>query len=178
MKKIILITFLAAITFGSCKNENKEVIVTKEIKPGDPMEKEGPAKIVDDFYAALTGRDSAGVISLMSEKAKLYGSDPSEDWNLDQIKNYMGERSRDTTVKAVFTVKKREVKVINELMMVVDVIDISTIRVPFRCVTITEKKEGAQKIILSEFSALVRNEDVRAIEALFDAATGKAEVKQ
>jgi hypothetical protein len=108
----------------------------------------------------------------------LYGSDPSEDWNLDQIKNYMGERSRDTTVKAVFTVKKREVKIMNEIMMVVDVIDISTIRVPFRCVTVTEKKDGAQKIILSEFSALVRNEDVRAIEALFDAATGKSDVKQ
>lgn len=178
MKKIILITFLAAIAFSACKNENKEVIVTKEIKPGDPMEKDGPVKIVDDFYAALTGRDSAGVIGLMSANAKLYGSDPSEDWNLDQIKNYMGERSRDTTVKAVFTVKKREVKIMNEIMMVVDVIDISTIRVPFRCVTVTEKKDGAQKIILSEFSALVRNEDVRAIEAMFDAATGKSDAKQ
>jgi hypothetical protein len=85
----------------------------------------------------------------------------------------MSERMRDTTVKAVFKVKKREVRIMNDLMLVTDEIEISTIRVPFRVVTIAEKKDGEQKIIFSEFSALVRNEDIRQLELLFDKAKGK-----
>lgn len=172
MNKFILLCCVA-ITFTACKHEPKEVIVTKEIKPGDSPDNDGNVKIVDQFYAALTGRDSAGVLNLMAPEAKLYGSDPLEDWNLGQIKTYMSDRSRDTTVKAVFTVKKREVRMLNEFMYVTDVIDISTIHVPFRVVTITEKKDGVQKIVFSEFSALVRNEDIRAVEGLFDKAAAK-----
>lgn len=62
---------------------------------------------------------------------------------------------------------------LNEFMYVTDIIDISTIHVPFRVVTITEKKDGVQKIVFSEFSALVRNEDIRAVEDLFDKAAAK-----
>ncbi|MFN8155386.1 MAG: nuclear transport factor 2 family protein [Bacteroidia bacterium] len=172
MKKIFLFCCMA-LSIVACKHEPKEVIVTKEIKPGDTPDNDGNIKIVDQFYAALTGRDSAGVLSLMAPNAKLYGSDPLEDWNLDQIKTYMSDRSRDTTVKAVFTVKKRDVRMLNEFMYVTDIIDISTIHVPFRVVTITEKKDGVQKIVFSEFSALVRNDDIRAVESLFDKSAAK-----
>lgn len=173
MKNILLLCFGALLILASCKNEPKEVIVTKEIKPGDSVDGDANVKVVDMFYTALTGRDSAGVLSLMAPNAKLYGSDPLEDWNLDQIKTYMSDKTRDTTTKAVFTVKKREVRMLNEFMYVTDIIDISTIHVPFRVVTITEKKDGVQKIVFSEFSALVRNEDMRAVEGLFDKAAAK-----
>jgi hypothetical protein len=171
--KNILLLFVLSAAIVACKQERKEVVVTKEIKPGDQPDNNSQVKLVDQFYTALTARDSAGVVNLMAENAKLYGSDPSEDWNLDQIKSYMSERMRDTTVKAVFKVKKREVRIMNDLMLVTDEIEISTIRVPFRVVTIAEKKDGEQKIIFSEFSALVRNEDIRQLELLFDKAKGK-----
>lgn len=171
--KIYLLLFALLLTTGSCKEEHREVIVTKEIKPGDPPEHDREVAVVDRFYAALTGRDSAGVVNLMAANAKLYGSDPSEDWNLDQIKSYMSERMRDTTTKAVFKVKKREVRIMNDWMFVVDEIDISTIRVPFRVVTITLKTKGIQKIVVAEFSALVKNEDIRKLEMRSGKATGK-----
>lgn len=55
----------------------------------------------------------------------------------------------------------------NEVMYVVDVVDVSTIGVPFRIVTITETKEGKSHIQLAEFSALVWNEDMKSLEAMF-----------
>lgn len=166
-KSFPLLLTLAVLLSASCKNERKEVIVTKEIGPGSDQKPDAQVKIVDDFYSVLTDRDSAGLINLMAENARMYGTDPTEDWGLEEIKKYIGDKSRDTSLKAVFTVKKRQVRVLNELMYVVDVVDVSTLKVPFRVLTITEKKEGTPKIILSEFSALVWNDDMRALEALF-----------
>ncbi|MBK7886446.1 MAG: nuclear transport factor 2 family protein [Bacteroidetes bacterium] len=160
-----IVLFLPVLV--SCNDDSKEVIVTKEIGPGSDEKPDKQLKIVDDFYTAITDRDSAGLIQLMAPNARMYGTDPSEDWNLDEIKKYIGEKSRDTTAKAVFTVKKREVRILNEVMYVVDVVDVSTIGVPFRIVTITETKEGKSHIQLAEFSALVWNEDMKSLEAMF-----------
>lgn len=172
MRNLLLVMFVLA-TVMSCREDRKEVEVIKEIKPDDQPDDNAHVQLVDRFYAALTGRDSAGVVNLMAENARLYGSDPSEDWNLDQIKTYMSERMRDTTEKAVFNVRKREVRIMDDWMYVVDEIDISTIRVPFRVVTIAEGNAGERRIAFSEFSALVRNDDIRQLEVLFDKATGK-----
>ncbi len=169
MNKITLMIVGTCLLLGltACTNRTKEVIVTREIGPGSDQRPDDQIRIVDDFYKKITGRDSAGLIQLMAENARMYGTDPGEDWNLEEIKRYIGEKTRDTTQKAVFTVKKREVRVLNDIMYVVDVVDVSTIAVPFRIVSIIEKREGKQKILLAEFSVLVWNEDIRELEALF-----------
>lgn len=125
---------------------------------------------VDQFYTALTGRDSAGVLQGMDPQVKLYGSDAAEDWSLEAIKSYMSERQRDTTAKAVFTVRKRVVRRMQEVTWVTDLVDISTIRVPFRMVTIIGPETEGSKILFTEFSALVRNDDIRVVEACYDKA--------
>lgn len=167
---VYLLAFLcAAVLLSACKNENKEVIVTREIGPGSTGQPDRQVKIVEDFYSAITGRDSVAMMELMDERARMYGTDPTEDWGYAEMAAYIGEKSRDTTRKAVFKVKKREVRILNEMMVVVDVVDVSTIGVPFRIVTVTEKKKDIQKIVLAEFSALVWNEDMSALEQLFKA---------
>ena len=97
----------------------------------------------------------------------MYGTDPSEDWNLDQIKTYISEKAKETSTKAVFKVKKREVRILNEFMYVVDVLDVSTTAVPFRCVTITKKSKDGDRIMMAEFSALVKNEDMAKVAEFF-----------
>lgn len=149
------------------KEEKKEINITKEIKPGDAREKDENLKIVDDFYVAITARDSANLINCLDEGCKMYGTDPSEDWNLDQIKTYISEKAMETSTKAVFKVKKREVRILNEFMYVVDVLDVSTTAVPFRCVTITKKSKDGDKITMAEFSALVKNEDMKKVAEFF-----------
>ena len=149
------------------KEEKKEINITKEIKPGDAREKDENLKIVDDFYVAITARDSANLINCLHEDCKMYGTDPSEDWNLDQIKTYISEKAKETSTKAVFKVKKREVRILNEFMYVVDVLDVSTTAVPFRCVTITKKSKDGDKITMAEFSALVKNEDMKKVAEFF-----------
>ena len=149
------------------KEEKKEINITKEIKPGDAREKDENLKIVDDFYVAITARDSANLINCLHEDCKMYGTDPSEDWNLDQIKTYISEKAKETSTKAVFKVKKREVRILNEFMYVVDVLDVSTTTVPFRCVTITKKSKDGDKITMAEFSALVKNEDMKKVAEFF-----------
>lgn len=149
------------------KEEKKEINITKEIKPGDAREKDENLKIVDDFYVAITARDSANLINCLHEDCKMYGTDPSEDWNLDQIKTYISEKAKETSTKAVFKVKKREVRILNEFMYVVDVLDVSTTAVPFRCVTITKKSKDGDRIMMAEFSALVKNEDMKKVAEFF-----------
>ncbi|MFN0188127.1 MAG: nuclear transport factor 2 family protein [Bacteroidia bacterium] len=179
MKNILqLIYFSIALMIVSCssdskkespkeiKKENKEMII-KEIKPGDAHEADANLKIVDDFYVAITARDSANLINCLDESCKMYGTDPSEDWNLDQIKTYISEKAKETSTKAVFKVKKREVHILNDLMYVVDVLDVSTTPVPFRCVTITKKSKEGDKIAMAEFSALIKNEDMKKVGEFF-----------
>ncbi|MBK9639205.1 MAG: nuclear transport factor 2 family protein [Bacteroidetes bacterium] len=171
---IILLSLTSLFLFSSCNNEskketkeeNKEVII-KEIKPGDAHEADANLKIVEDFYVAITARDSAQLINCLDEDCKMYGTDPSEDWNLDQVKTYISEKAKDTSTKTVFTVKKRSVHIINDLMYVVDVLDVSTTPVPFRCVTITKKSKAGDKIAMAEFSALIKNEDMKKVGEFF-----------
>ncbi|MBL7923765.1 MAG: nuclear transport factor 2 family protein [Bacteroidia bacterium] len=163
----VLLVMLMVLVQTACRDGQKMVEVTREIAPGSDQRPDAQIRIVDEFYLALTGRDSAGVVSRFDENAKMMGTDPLEDWGLDSIKQYMSDRMRDTTRKAVFTVKKRDVRVLNEVMYVCDVLDVSTIKVPFRCLTITRKKDGVQKIVFAEFSALVKNADMRKLEAFY-----------
>ena len=176
MKKVIWMLSITSVFFmAACNNEpkkadkeeKKEINITKEIKPGDAREKDENLKIVDDFYVAITARDSANLINCLDEGCKMYGTDPSEDWNLDQIKTYISEKAMETSTKAVFKVKKREVRILNEFMYVVDVLDVSTTTVPFRCVTITKKSKDGDKITMAEFSALVKNEDMKKVAEFF-----------
>lgn len=176
MKKIIWMLSITSVFFmASCKNEpkkevkeeRKEINITKKIKPGDAREADENLKIVDDFYVAITARDSASLINCLDETCKMYGTDPSEDWNLDQVKTYISEKAKETSTKAVFTVKKREVRIMNDFMYVVDVLDVSTTAVPFRCVTITKKSKDGDKITMAEFSALVKNEDMKKVAEFF-----------
>ncbi len=167
IKTEFILLLLTVLLHSACKDERKEIIVTREIGPGKDAAPDSQVQLIDNFYKVLTDRDSAGLVNLMSEDARMYGTDPAEDWGLAEIKKYIGDKSRDTSQKAVFTVKKRQVHVRNDLMYVVDVVDVSTIKLPFRILTITAEKEGKKQIVLSEFSALVRNDDMKALEALF-----------
>ncbi len=178
MKKVVLLlSIISLFLVSSCKNEpkkegneeKKEINITKKIKPGDAGEADENLKIVDDFYVAITARDSANLINCLDEDCKMYGTDPSEDWNLDQVKTYISEKTKETSTKAVFKVKKREVRIFNEFMYVVDVLDVSTTAVPFRCVTITKKSKDGDKITMAEFSALVKNEDMAKVAEFFKA---------
>ncbi|MBP7246004.1 MAG: hypothetical protein KBA99_11960, partial [Bacteroidia bacterium] len=90
MKKVIWMLSITSVFFmAACNNEpkkadkeeKKEINITKEIKPGDAREKDENLKIVDDFYVAITARDSANLINCLHEDCKMYGTDPSEDWN-------------------------------------------------------------------------------------------------
>jgi SnoaL-like domain len=177
--KITLISFCLVLIFSACSNDskkesvkenkkgNKEVIIKKELHEADKHEVDANLKIVDDFYVAITARDSANLINCLDEGCKMYGTDPSEDWNLDQVKTYISEKAKETSTKAVFSVKKREVRIMNDFMYVVDVLDVSTTAVPFRCVTITRKSKEGDKIIMAEFSALVKNEDMKKVAEFF-----------
>ena len=176
MKKVVLLLSITSVFLvSSCKNESKkvgkeekkEINITKKIKPGDAREADEKLKIVDDFYVAITSRDSVQLINCLDAECKMYGTDPSEDWNLDQIKTYISEKAKDTSTKTVFKVKKRSVHIINDLMYVVDVLDVSTTPVPFRCVTITKKSKEGDKIAMAEFSALIKNEDMKKVGEFF-----------
>jgi len=180
MKKVIILSGLALVfAMTSCSNDNKkenieegkvekeEVVITTEMNPGEAQEADSNLKIVDDFYTAITGRDSAALISLLDKDVKMYGTDPSEDWNLEQTKDYISEMAKETSTKAVFKVKNREVHIMNEIMYVVDVLEVSNTTVPFRCVTITKKSKEGDKIMLAEFSALVKNEDMKKVAEFF-----------
>ncbi|MBK7964974.1 MAG: nuclear transport factor 2 family protein [Bacteroidetes bacterium] len=176
---ILLIGFSFVLLITSCssdskkesskemKEEKNEVIIKKEMKEGDAQKADANLKIVDDFYVAITARDSANLINCLDEDCKMYGTDPSEDWNLDQVKTYISEKAKETSTKAVFKVKKREVRIMNDFMYVVDVLDVSTTAVPFRCVTITKKSKDGDKITMAEFSALVKNEDMKKVAEFF-----------
>lgn len=177
--KITLISFCLVLIFSACSNDskkesvkenkkgNKEVIIKKELHEGDEHEVDANLKIVDDFYIAITARDSVNLINCLDEGCKMYGTDPSEDWNLVQVKTYISEKAKETSTKAVFKVKKREVRIMNDFMYVVDVLDVSTTAVPFRCVTITKKSKDGDKIMMAEFSALVKNEDMKKVAEFF-----------
>lgn len=180
MKKTTLVfSLLTSFIFMACqqnagreekeekKEERKKIIINKEIKGGPADTTDFNIKIVDEFYTAITGRDSANLINCLDEECKMYGTDPSEDWNLDQVKAYISEKAKDTSKKTVFNVKKREVRILNDLMYVVDVLDVSTTPVPFRCVTITKKSKGGDKITMAEFSALIKNEDMKKVGEFF-----------
>lgn len=177
--KFTIISFCLVLIVSSCSNdskkettneskeENKEIIIKKELHDGDERKADVNLKIVDDFYVAITARDSASLIDCLDETCKMYGTDPSEDWNFDQVKTYISEKAKETSTKAVFTVKKREVRIMNDFMYVVDVLDVSTTAVPFRCVTITKKSKDGDKITMAEFSALVKNEDMKKVAEFF-----------
>lgn len=177
--KITIICFCLAVTFSACSNDSKnesikeskeekeKIIIKKELHDGDGHEADANLKIVDDFYVAITARDSANLINCLDEGCRMYGTDPSEDWNLDQVKTYISEKAKETSTKAVFNVKKREVRIMNDFMYVVDVLDVSTTAVPFRCVTITKKSKDGDKIMMAEFSALVKNEDMKKVAEFF-----------
>ena len=55
----------------------------------------------------------------------------------------------------------------NDFMYVVNVFDIRTTAAQFRCVTITKKSKDGDKITMAEFSALVKNEDMKKVAEFF-----------
>lgn len=170
MPKLPLSGIAVLLFLLSCQPAARESANSSEEPNSDTMNVVMAVAQVDQFYAALTDRDSAGVLQRMDPQAKLYGSDASEDWSLEAIKSYMSDRQRDTTRKAVFTVRQREVRHLQGVTWVTDLVDISTIRVPFRMVTIIGPETEGSKILFAEFSALVRNEDIRAVETYYDKA--------
>jgi len=165
MKQLVFI-FLS-FTLVACQRDSSQL--SDEMSPDDELST-GPgmeaATVVDSFYKALTGRDSIGVVSLFHPEGRLLGTDPTEDWSLDAIKSYMSERMRDTTVKTVFTLTKRTQRDWDGTSVVVDEIALSTLNVPFRVVTLVRMEQGRPSIVLSEFSALLPNEKMDAIEQL------------
>jgi len=165
MKQLALA--LLAFTLMACQRNSSQL--SEEISPDDELSSGMGMEagiVVDSFYTALTGRDSAGVVSMFHPEGRLLGTDPTEDWDLDAIKSYMSERMRDTTVKTVFTLTKRAQRDWGGTSVVVDEIALSTLKVPFRVVTLVRMEQGRPCIVLSEFSALLPNEKMDAVEQL------------
>jgi hypothetical protein len=165
MKNLILVLF--AVLVAACQGDSARL--SEELRPED-SEASGSGMeagvVVDSFYTALTGRDSAGVVSLFHPEGRLMGTDPAEDWGLDEIKAYMGDRLRDTTPKTVFRLMKRSQREWEGTSVVVDEIELSTLKVPFRVVTLVRKDQDSPCIVLSEFSALVPNANMAALEKI------------
>lgn len=163
MKHFILLSIV--IFFAACHDDSSRL--AEEISPDDSTaaasDMDG-GDVVDAFYAALTGRDSAGLVSMFHPEGRLLGTDPAEDWGMEEIKSYMSERLRDTTSKTVFNVTKRTQREWEGTTVVVDVIELSTLKVPFRVVTLVRTEQDGPCIVLSEFSALVPNAKMDALE--------------
>lgn len=158
--------FVLILLFAACREETKEVITEKKIHGADSVNIDEAGVLADRFYDALTQRDSAAFVSLLTDKARLYGTDPGEDWGMDEIRNYISEKQRDTTTRAVFKVQTREVRMFDKVAYVIDKVDVSTTRVPFRIVSILKRENDSLKVDIAIFSALVRNEDMKDLEAL------------
>lgn len=160
---ILFITLVYAACQGDSKRLSEELSPDDSTATGSGIES---GAVVDAFYSALTGRDSAAVLSMFHPDGRLLGTDPAEDWGLEEIKSYMSDRLRDTTPKTVFNVVKRTQSEWDGTSVVVDEIELSTLRVPFRVVTLVRREQGQPCIVLAEFSALVPNEKMDAIEQL------------
>jgi ketosteroid isomerase-like protein len=165
MKKYIRL-FVLIVLFTACREETKEVIIEKKIPGAETTNIDEAGALADRFYHALTQRDSAAVVSLLTDKARLYGTDPGEDWGIDEIRNYLSEKQRDTSTRAVFKVLTREVRMFDNMAYVIDKVDVSTTRVPFRIINILKRENDSLKVDIAIFSALVRNEDMKDLEAL------------
>lgn len=159
--------FLLLILQVACKNDERKVVIERTIQNEKEAEADTLPHIVDDFYKALCERDSAAVVGFFSDDASMLGSDPSEVWNLEGIRSYMSLVSGDTVREVSIRVQKRELKLINDFMLVTDVLRISTVKVPFRCVTLVKGEGKDRKIFLTEFSALITNENLKKVDSLF-----------
>lgn len=166
MKIQVLLSVILSF-FLSCRQESA---APESITKVTQVEAES---LTDRFYVALTGRDSSGVDHLLSRDARLYGTDPSEDWSLAEIRNYLSEKKRDTTRKAVFKVLTREVRTGIETACVIDKVDVSTTKVPFRIISIYKREGDSLRLDVAVFSALVRNEDMKGLEMLMQADGNK-----
>lgn len=165
MKHILIL--LTVVLLSACRNDSDRL--AEELSPDDANDSGTgmeAGEVVDAFYTSLTGRDSAGVVSMFHPEGRLLGTDPAEDWGLDEIKTYMSERLRDTTTQTVFRLMKRTQREWNGTSVVVDEIELSTSKVPFRVVTLVRTEADKPCIVLSEFSALVPNAKMDAIEQL------------
>lgn len=158
--------FFLILLLAACSEGTKEVIIEKKGRSADSTGFVEAGILTDRFYEALTRRDSAGMMSLLTNNARLYGTDPGEDWGMDEIRNYIGEKQRDTGTRAVFKLLTREVRMFDNVAYVIDKVDVSTTRVPFRITCILKRENDSLKVDVAIFSALVRNEDMKDLEAL------------
>jgi hypothetical protein len=170
---ILFFAFLLGL-LSSCRDKQKHVeekiILRSEEQVNEPAD---PAlAIVDSLYTGIANGDSATVVALFHSQGRLLGSDPDEDWELNQIRTYMHERSVNSNKSATIEVVKRRVMIHNEMMLVDDRLKISTVSFPFRCVTMVREDSEGRKIHFSEFSALIRNADLTMLDSLLS-TTGK-----
>ncbi|MFM9007497.1 MAG: hypothetical protein ACKORE_02830 [Bacteroidota bacterium] len=130
--------------------------------------------IVDSMYAGIARGDSALVVGLFHSEGRLLGSDPAEDWSFEGIQAYMSERSAKQGSPARIEVVERRVSIRNTHMLVTDRLKISTVSLPFRCVTEVDTDDQGRKIHMAEFSALIRNDDLSMLDSLLNQKTGSS----
>lgn len=71
--------FFLILFFAACREETKEVMIEKKLPGADSANIDYAGALTDRFYQALTQRDSAAFVSMLTDKARLYGTDPGED---------------------------------------------------------------------------------------------------
>lgn len=165
MRRILVLLFPVIVISCGDSKEHEEVKTIILNRNGN-AEADTNVAIVDSMYAGIARGDSALVVGLFHSEGRLLGSDPTEDWNFQGIQNYMRERTAKKGSPARIDVVERRVNIRNARMLVTDRLAISTVSFPFRCVTLVDTDQQGRKIHLSEFSALIQNDDLGMLDSL------------
>jgi hypothetical protein len=168
-----VLVLLALVIVSSCTDSTERIVEkTLVLDKNSNVEADTNLAIVDSLYAGIARGDSALVVHLFHSEGRLLGSDPEEDWNLQGIQAYMSERSAKKGAPARIEVVERRVTIRNAYMLVTDRLRISTVSFPFRCITLVDTDEQGRKIHMSEFSALIRNDDLGTLDSLLNQRNG------
>ena len=165
MKKICIMLSIAVVVITACQQ-------TPKTSPVDIEAEEAAVNaLIDKLHTAMKAQDVATLTSFITEDMVCCGSDPSEFWNKQQIKDLWTQMLADMSPE-INIIGKRVIKVATDGNSAIAVdqyfMPMYTPNIPFRNVYHLVKTNGNWMILFFSSALIPKNEDLPKLNEAVD----------
>jgi uncharacterized protein (TIGR02246 family) len=161
MKKIYSLLIVAALIVVSCQPKPQPVVVDLTTSKAEVN------ALMENIWSAWNAKDVNTLTSQFTEDGLFCGTDPTELWDKKQISNGWKQFFADSTMSFVFTVDKREIRVVSDgesaLVMEQQISNPFTPKIQWRLVSHAVKTDNGWKLDFISWNMIPKNEDLGKI---------------
>ena len=159
LKKLGLIAILFMLSACGPTQEKKETI--------EP-DLAAAVKVLDEVHSAFNQKDTASMFQHYTVATEFYGTDSSENWDMQGFKQYMANYVASNNPGPNYQVKWRKLAPSSDSKVLwgVEELDYPSLNMPVRSTVVLENINGKWKVQMQQWHFLIKNETVDVVEQL------------